>query len=230
MDPELWEGVHNARGLGGKEGALGTTQHGRVVRSDDPNRLTAAGWDAVRSYGIHTIVSLHTANLAPGDESANVRVSVPSSAGEIDVVAVAIEDAADADFAAAWIDTNVLGTPLYYRDALVRWPERHAHAQGPVLIHCGRGHDRTGIIALLLLANAGVSPDAIADDYLRSTERLESVTPGTTEYLHGAVASRGTTVRAVIHDVVEHLDDDFWGTGAVDDETRETLRGRLLAP
>ena len=55
-------------------------------------------------------------------------------------------------------------TPLYYRDALKRWPERHAAAisaiaraqPGGVLIHCKRGVDRTGIMTLLLLAAVGV--------------------------------------------------------------------------
>ena len=72
-----------------------------------------------------------------------------------------------------WAVTNLWGTPLYYREALERWPERHVAAiktvaqarPGGVLFHCIRGHDRTGIIALLLLALVGVRPEDIATDY-----------------------------------------------------------------
>ena len=68
------------------------------------------------------------------------------------------------------------GTPLYYADALKRWPKRHAQVvrafadapEGAVLVHCARGHDRTGIAVLLLLRLAGVSPEHIAEDYIKS--------------------------------------------------------------
>ncbi len=40
-----------------------------------------------------------------------------------------------------------------------------AAAPGPVLFHCFAGKDRTGLVAAMLLALAGVSPDDIAADY-----------------------------------------------------------------
>src|SRR5262249_34677834 len=43
---------------------------------------------------------------------------------------------------------------------------------GGVLIHCAGGRDRTGVTTALLLALAGVSADAIAEDYARSSEYL----------------------------------------------------------
>jgi protein tyrosine/serine phosphatase len=41
---------------------------------------------------------------------------------------------------------------------------------GGVLFHCIRGHDRTGIIALLLLAFVGATLDDIVADYERSPD------------------------------------------------------------
>ena len=43
-----------------------------------------------------------------------------------------------------------------------------AEADGPVVFHCSAGKDRTGFGAALLLAAAGVTPEAIAGDFLRS--------------------------------------------------------------
>jgi hypothetical protein len=40
-----------------------------------------------------------------------------------------------------------------------------ARSTGRRSFHCIRGHDRTGIIALLLLALVGVTPDEIIADY-----------------------------------------------------------------
>jgi protein-tyrosine phosphatase len=42
-----------------------------------------------------------------------------------------------------------------------------------VLIHCHAGRDRTGIVAAVVLAVAGVSADAIAYDYVATAEALQ---------------------------------------------------------
>ena len=163
-----WEGCVNVRDLGGLSARDGRkTRWGAVVRSDTPSRLTAAGWAALHAHGIRTIISLRTAGK-PED--------VPDTAPrppDLTTQLVEIEDFADTEFVKQWAATDLWGTPLYYRDALKRWPERHAAAiravalarPGGVLIHCMGGIDRTGIITLLLLALAGVAPADIAADY-----------------------------------------------------------------
>jgi protein-tyrosine phosphatase len=40
-----------------------------------------------------------------------------------------------------------------------------AHTQGTVLFHCFAGKDRTGLVAAMVLALTGVSPEHIAADY-----------------------------------------------------------------
>lgn len=40
-----------------------------------------------------------------------------------------------------------------------------ADAESAVIVHCGAGRDRTGMISALLLAAAGVQEEAILDDY-----------------------------------------------------------------
>ncbi|MFZ1546349.1 MAG: tyrosine-protein phosphatase, partial [Candidatus Nitrotoga sp.] len=157
-----WDGCNNVRDLGGLNVSNGyKTRWGAVVRSDHPAKLTAKGWSQLYEHGIRTIISLRTHGLVEED----YLDTTPRLAGITNIEA-AIEDFTDAEFIKQWVETDLWCTPLYFRDALQRWPERHvaviraiAQAQpGGVLFHCKRGHDRTGIIALLVLALAGVSP------------------------------------------------------------------------
>jgi protein tyrosine/serine phosphatase len=168
-----WEGCRNVRDLGGLRTCDGRVTHMEaVVRSDTPARLTAAGWAALYTYGIRTIITLRTHGMQ--EDELNVTPPYP----DIATVQVAIEDITDMEFVQRWVDTSLWGTPLYYGDALRRWPERHAavisaiaRAQpGGVLFHCIRGYDRTGIIALLVLALAGAAPEEIAADYALSRD------------------------------------------------------------
>jgi protein-tyrosine phosphatase len=164
----VWDGCTNVRDLGGLRTSDGCmTRWGTVVRSDTPARLTAAGWSALYAYGIRTIISLRTHGMT--EDELNITPPHP----DLVTGQVAIEDITDTEFMQQWVTTNFWGTPLYFKDALRRWPERHAAVisaiaqarPGGVLFHCIRGHDRTGIIALLLLALAGVTPDEIIADY-----------------------------------------------------------------
>ncbi|KAA3664004.1 MAG: hypothetical protein DWQ04_07860 [Chloroflexi bacterium] len=56
-----WDGCHNVRDLGGLHDADGRKTRWRtLVRSDDPSKLTKAGWDALYTHGIRAIISLRT--------------------------------------------------------------------------------------------------------------------------------------------------------------------------
>jgi protein-tyrosine phosphatase len=164
----IWEGCNNVRDLGGLSALDGRkTRWGAVVRSDAPSKLTTAGWHALYMHGIRTIISLRTEGKTEPD------FYLPYLPSGIEVISVAIEDLSDVEFLQQWAATELWCTPLYYQDALRRWPQRHAevvlafaHAQpGGVLMHCSRGQDRTGIMTLLLLDLAGVAAEDIATDY-----------------------------------------------------------------
>jgi len=190
-----WDGCINVRDLGGIPTQSGTlTQRGAIVRSDTPARLTTKGWTALYDYGIRTIVTLSTL----GHDEKELSFSVPFP--DIDVIQAPIEDLTDTEFLHKWAATDLWCTPLYYQDALERWPARHgavisaiAQAQeGGVLIHCKRGNDRTGIITLLLLSLVGVSPEEIVAEYELSPdperdEILEREHTSTREALMGAL-------------------------------------------
>jgi protein-tyrosine phosphatase len=217
-----WEGCTNVRDLGGLRTCDGRmTRWGAVVRSDTPARLTAAGWSALYAYGIRTIISLRTHGMLENE----LNFSAPYS--DLVVVQAPIEDITDKEFLQQWAATDLWSTPLYYKDALRRWPERHAavisavaQAQpGGVLFHCIRGHDRTGIIALLLLALVGVTPDEIITDYELSPD------PERDELL----ARQHTSVREVILSALAGLDiTSYLRMGGVSQAGLAAVRKRLL--
>ena len=58
-------------------------------------------------------------------------------------------------------------------DSIVDALRDAAHARGATLVHCAAGKDRTGVVAALALAVAGVRRDAIVADYVATGDRLE---------------------------------------------------------
>ncbi len=218
----VWDGCTNVRDLGGlptQDGRL--TRWRAVVRSDHPARLTAAGWSALYAYGVRTILSLRTHGMA--EEEPEVRPPYP----DLITVKADIEDFTDTEFVENWASSGLWCTPLYYRDALQRWPQRHAAAisaiararPGGVLIHCRRGNDRTGIITLLLLALAGVPAEEIIADYELSPD------PERDEIL----ASEHSSVREAILNALTGLDiESYLLGGGASPEDLTALRERLL--
>ena len=217
-----WDACTNTRDLGGLRTSDGhLTRWGAVVRSDTPARLTEAGWSALHEYGIRTIITLRTYGMV--EDELNIKPLYP----DLETVQVAIEDITDPEFVQQWVDSGLWCTPLYYKDALRRWPERHAAVissvararPGGVLFHCIRGNDRTGIIALLLLALVGVTPDAIIADYELSPN------PERDELL----AREHCSIRDAILGALAGLDiDSYLGMGGVSQDDLAAVRKRLL--
>jgi protein tyrosine/serine phosphatase len=217
-----WDGCNNVRDLGGLSARDGRmTRFEAVVRSDTPARLTETGWSALYAYGIRTIISLSTDGIT--EEELNITPPHP----DILTVQVPIEDLTDTEFAQKWASTNLWGTPLYYQDALRRWPERHAAAisaiaqagPGGVLFHCVRGHDRTGIMALLLLSLVGVTLDEIIADYELSPDPQRDT----------LLANEHSSVRDAMLNATDGLDiDSYLRMGGVSQADLAAVRRRLL--
>jgi protein tyrosine/serine phosphatase len=217
-----WDGCTNVRDLGGLHTNDGRSTRWRtVVRSDTPANLTAEGWSALYAYGIRTIISLCTHGMAEDE----LNVLPPYS--DLRTIKVAIEDITDTQFVQQWVNSGLWCTPLYYRDALRRWPHRHAAAisavaqaqPGGVLVHCRRGNDRTGIITLLLLTLAGVTLDDIIADYELSHD------PERDDIL----AHEHSSARDAIHNVLTGLNiDNYLLMGGVNQDDLAAVRQRLL--
>jgi len=218
-----WEGCNNVRDLGGMDASNGSkTRWGAIVRGDHPTRLTDYGWSTLYKHNIRTIVSLRTYGF---DEKDHPVVVPPYS--DINVVSVDIEDSTDKEFVSRWFDTGLWGTPLYYHDALKRWNKQHAAAlktiaqakPGGVLFHCRRGYDRTGIIAFLTLALAGVSLEDITADYELSVDSVRDQ----------ILAKRNTNVHEVLRKTLEGIDlENYLLQGGMTPADMDAVRSRFL--
>jgi len=162
----LWDGCCNVRDLGGLPTEDGSeTRFGVVVRADDVALLSEPGWQALRDYGVGRIVDLRHEHDGYGAPVEVVRVPLVTPDGWARVDGV-LEGELD---------------PVVYRRRnylflLEHFPQNFARAvaavatapQGPTLIHCAGGVDRTGLVAALLLRVAGVGIGTIAEDYAES--------------------------------------------------------------
>jgi protein-tyrosine phosphatase len=233
----IWEGCFNARDLGG----LGTTdgrsiRWGALVRSDSLDRLTAAGWSALYAHGIRTIIDLRN-----DDELGADAATRPAA---ITTLHIPLDDSADTEFWNYCWANDLDGSPLYYQLFLDRKPERCASAvaavaraqPGGVVVHCGAGRDRTGLITMLLLAIAGVAPDDIAADYELSTSRLA---PAWSAWgyddqgplIEGILRCKNTTARATLLAILSSLDvNAYLRSASLTDDDLAAVHARLLGP
>ena len=232
-----WEGCFNVRDLGGLRTADGRrTRFGRLIRADGLGGLTAAGWAALEAAGVRTVVDLRN-----DDEVGEDAAPRPAS---VTTVRVPLDASEHREFWNVWGSGPQFGTPLYYEPHLEQFPERSAVAMaaiaraapGGVVFHCSAGRDRSGQIAMLVLALAGVEPEEIAGDYALSAGRLaaRALAWGREDqgpHLEAFLAGRGTTAGEVILGTLDRLDVESRLCGR--ELTREdvaALRARLLDP
>ena len=132
-------------------------------------------------------------------------------------------------------------------DLFSRYFRALAEGDGPVLIHCAAGKDRTGLLAALTHSLLGVSRDDLINDYLLTNVavdlegRAEGIAKKLTE-MTGRPASHGAVI-AFLGVEADYLDGAFaeitarHGTLAaymeqalgVDDALAERMRARLTA-
>lgn len=155
-----WPGCLNVRDLGGMPLTGGGTVLPRaLVRSDSPAFLTDDGVAAARAYGPVRVIDLRRP-----DETA----LFPSPLADQHLPVQGPGDPEEGP----WVHL--------YTGLLDRRPELFARAvaavadapEGPVLVHCAAGKDRTGLVVALVLSLVGAEPDAIGADYEETNARL----------------------------------------------------------
>jgi protein-tyrosine phosphatase len=231
-----WQGCFNVRDLGGlptEDGRL--TLSGALVRADALDKLTNAGWQALLDYGVRTVIDLRNEDERGGDRAAR-----PAALRTVELAL----DPVKASQPASPDGRPRFGTPLLYRPHLQRYPERSAavigaiaRAQpGGVVFHCVAGRDRSGQIAMLALALAGVSADVIAADYALSHERLRPLFAAAGEddqgpMLQAFLSDHHTDAEQVIATTLSSLDvESQLRAGGLSDEDLALIRERLLGP
>ncbi|HJZ49062.1 MAG TPA: tyrosine-protein phosphatase [Roseiflexaceae bacterium] len=216
-----WDACYNARDLGGYATADGErTRWGAVVRADTMSRLTPAGRAALLAYGVRTIVDLRRSTELETDP--NPFATPSSDAGDLTYLHLPLGAGADRDGtlavrAAGEGDDATL--PGLYRQVIDHYWRGIASImtaiataqEGAVLFHCHAGKDRTGLIAALLLALAGVPNTTIAEDYALSQiylkpiyeERLrQELDPAKRARMSRMISAESATML----DILSHLD------------------------
>lgn len=184
------DGAVNVRDLGGLPTIDGRrTAFGRVLRADNLQELSASDQELlVGTVGVRTVIDLRTsievADEGPAPLTANGAVVHRhlSLYPEAPATAESPWHLPDDGDQPAWIGVDDLAVN-YLRYLQLR-PDSVVAAlraiadptpPGAVIVHCAAGKDRTGTIAALALAVAGVSPEAIVADYVASAEVIEAI-------------------------------------------------------
>lgn len=199
-----------------------------------PTRLSEAGWAAAWAHGVRTVVDLRHPDECEQDRA-------PRPAG-ITTVRVPL-DPVGTPFHEHWTKIDNLASPLYFPAMLAEHPEPvvaaaravAAAAPGCVVFHCAGGKDRTGLLALVLLALAGAAPEEIIADYLLTYDRMKQRYDelGVHDQLTAVreiLASHDTTIEASLTSTIASLamPDFLLGNGLSDTEVA-TLHTRLTS-
>ena len=240
-----WDACFNIRDLGGYPAGPGRRTRWRaLLRGDNLCWLEPAGREALIEYGVRTIVDLrHPDEVAREQHPFG---SGPARPGEPTYLNLPIGDREDRwlrqRIDAAWTNEEVYRVVFdRARIQIGRIVRAIADApDGAVLFHCNAGKDRTGMIAALALALAGVPAPTIAHDYALSLPlltpyyaRVVREVPTDPEGL-ARLAERMACRPEAMLATLAHLETEHGGveayleTGGVEAAEMERLRDRLV--
>jgi len=162
-----WHGGRNLRDLGGlPTHGGGETRPGSIARGARRELLTEQGWRDAAAWGLRSIVDLRI-EAETGSREGDPAARAPE---HVTITLAPTEDQQNSEFVETCFP--ILDSPEYWAHNVRILPdlvrttlEAIAHAEPGILFHCSAGRDRTGLISTLLLANAGVTVDAIVTDY-----------------------------------------------------------------
>lgn len=165
MTETLVTGAVNFRDIGGLPAEGGATRTGVLFRAGNLAQLEDAGRAQLGALGLRRIVDLR--------DDEEVRYAPSRIDGlALEVHRVPLFLGSVASFFADDVPLAVM-----YRQLLWDAPDRIVAAvrllvDGPALVHCTVGKDRTGVTVALALSAAGVEREAVIADYARTEQLL----------------------------------------------------------
>lgn len=248
------EAVHNFRDYGGYATTDGRrVRTGLLWRSAQHGDATTADLDAINALGLTTVVDLR----GPSEREAKPCLRHPGFSAQVfaypkETAGLALHtEAADGAISADMARRAMirLYEGIAYRENLVPMLRCHfevlRRAEGPSLVHCVAGKDRTGFAVALVHHALGVPREAIVEDYLLTNsagnieariasgalpmrERYPGIDDATIRTLMGVDADYiDTAIRAVEqrHGTIDSYLDQVIG---IDAAARDALREHYL--
>ncbi len=220
------EGVNNARDLGGYPADGGVTGYGKVIRMDDPAKLSPRDIEYLCGLGLKASVDLRSEDEIAALPSKLCGLSWVEYHG---IPLFNVGDGAwDALRDAETLGDFYVGMAERARPWIKSVLETVALAEGAVSVNCTAGKDRTGVICAMLLGLCGVKNEDIIADYCVSSV-----------YLHWEVAQgRGgrfiNSNASNMKQLLAHLEKEYGGIGAylqsarLDSLYAEKIKDRLV--
>ena len=236
------EGTHNIRDLGGLETRHKTrTVSGRFLRADSLHDLSLGAQMRLLESGLKTVIDLRSPKelerqpnpFADHDDIKYLNVSLFGS----------LFETKDANAMMPSLEGIYVSALEMCQPAIRTVLETTATSESLTLFHCTAGKDRTGIIAALLLANAEVPDETIAEDYAL-TQRLAEpmlerlLDEGVKDGMERESFAKLLTAQAsTMHATLGYLEGRFGGiqsylkTGlGLETQTIVALREKMLEP
>jgi protein-tyrosine phosphatase len=182
----VFEGIENFRDFGGYATTCGRgLKTGRLYRSGHHARASDRDLEKLAGLDISVIVDLRRPNERARDPSrrwTGFDGRVIDSDAEQEMTVEWLEFLGSSDLSLAAFRRYMLDyyraapTDPRYIDLYSRYFRALAETQGPVLVHCAAGKDRTGVVCALTHHMAGVHDDDIVHDYLLTNDpaRIEA--------------------------------------------------------
>jgi protein-tyrosine phosphatase len=142
-----------------------------LVRSDSLRSLNAAGQEAMAAYGVTMVIDLRSESEVASSPSPFA--ATPAAGAPTYAHLPLIDDATMLKLAEAPDMFERYLMMLDHRAAAFREIfSALANTEGTAVFHCFAGKDRTGMVAAMSLALAGVELDSIASDYAETDSQM----------------------------------------------------------